>query len=149
MDGSGAPISSRFQAASCGELGFSPTVSVSTTGRASKQNGASLRFKISYPKNAISRPSWFSEAKFDIPRQLPARLTTIQQACTAATFEAHRSGCPLHSVIGHAIVHTPLLPVPLQGPVYFVSYGNAKFPDAVMVLDGDNVHIELHGNLVH
>jgi hypothetical protein len=39
-----------------------------------------------------------------------------------------------------------VLPVPLQGPVYFVSYGGAAFPDAVLVLDGDNVHIELHGN---
>ena len=43
------------------------------------------------------------------------------------------------------IVHTPVLPVPLTGPVYFVSYGGAKFPEAVLVLDGYGVHIELHG----
>jgi hypothetical protein len=34
----------------------------------------------------------------------------------------------------------------LEGPVYFVSYGGAKFPDAVLVLQGDDVNIELHGN---
>ena len=48
-------------------------------------------------------------------------------------------------MIGHAIVHTQVLPVPLEGPVYFVSYGGAKFPDAVLVLDGYGVTIELHG----
>jgi hypothetical protein len=48
-------------------------------------------------------------------------------------------------VIGHAVVHTPALPVPLEGPVYFVSYGGAKFPDVVLVLKGDNVTIEEHG----
>ncbi len=48
-------------------------------------------------------------------------------------------------MIGHAAVHTPVLPVPLEGPVYFVCYGGAKFPDAVLVLDGYGVHIELHG----
>jgi hypothetical protein len=144
--GASAPLSSPFQVGSCPSLGFKPKVTVSTAGRASKQNGASLSFDISYPKGAMGREAWFNEAKFSIPKQLPARLTTIQQACLAATFEHNRSACPAHSVIGHAVVHTPVLPVPLEGPVYFVSYGGAAFPDAVLVLDGENVHIELHGN---
>ena len=42
-------------------------------------------------------------------------------------------------------MHTPVLPVPLTGPVYFVSYGGAKFPEAVMVLQGDGVTVDLHG----
>jgi hypothetical protein len=62
-----------------------------------------------------------------------------------ATFEKERSKCPVHSQIGTAIVHTPVLPVPLEGPVYFVSYGGAKFPDVVMALSGDNVNVELVG----
>lgn len=45
-------------------------------------------------------------------------------------------------------MHTLVLPVPLEGPVYFVSYGSEKFPDLeiVMLLSGDNVTIELDGN---
>ncbi|HTC73278.1 MAG TPA: hypothetical protein VK655_10350, partial [Solirubrobacteraceae bacterium] len=134
-----------FQVTNCASLKFTPGVSVSTAGRASKLDGAGLSFKISYPSGAVGSQSWFNEAKFTLPKQLPARLGTIQQACLAATFERERSKCPAHSIIGDAVVHTQILPVPLEGPVYFVSYGGAKFPEAVMVLDGDGVHIELHG----
>jgi hypothetical protein len=144
--GATAPISSHFQVGSCRSLTFAPKLSVTTAGHASKKLGTSLTFKIAYPQGAMGTESWFNEAKFDIPKQLPARLSTIQQACDAVTFETNRAACPKHSLIGSAIVHTPILPVPLEGPVYFVSYGGAKFPDAVLVLRGDNVNIELHGN---
>jgi hypothetical protein len=144
-EGASSPLSVPFQVANCAVLRFTPTLSVTTAAKPSRTNGASLSFRIAYPKGAMGSQSWFNEAKFDIPRQLPARLTTIQKACLAATFEANRGACPAASRIGHAIVHTPVLPVPLEGPVYFVSYGGAKFPDAVLVLDGYGVHIELHG----
>ena len=42
-------------------------------------------------------------------------------------------------------MRTQVLPVPLTGPVYFVSYGGAKFPEAVIVLQGDGVTVDLHG----
>jgi hypothetical protein len=42
-------------------------------------------------------------------------------------------------------VHTQVLPVPLAGPVYFVSHGGAKFPEAVLVLQGYGVTVDLHG----
>jgi hypothetical protein len=145
VEGATSPVSDPFQVTNCATLGFAPKLSVITGAKSSKVNGAGLFFKISYPKGAQGNESWFNEAKFDIPRQLPARLTTIQKACIAATFEADRGACPAASIIGHAVVHTPVLPVPLEGPVYFVSYGGAKFPDAVLVLDGYGVHIELHG----
>jgi hypothetical protein len=140
-----SPISDPFQVANCQNLKFKPEVSISTAGHASKADGASLTFKISYQKGALGSEAWFAEAKFDIPKQLPAELKTLQQACLAATFEASPASCPVHSKIGEAVVHTELLPEPLKGPVYFVSYGGAKFPDAVMVLTGDNVTIRLTG----
>jgi hypothetical protein len=144
-ENSSSPVSVPFQATNCAVLKFNPTVAVTTAGKASKANGASLGLKISYPKGAMGTQSWFNEARFTLPKQLPARLTTIQQACLAATFETNRAACPAASRIGTAVVHTPVLPVPLTGSVYFVSYGAAKFPDAVLVLDGYGVHIELHG----
>jgi hypothetical protein len=145
VEGASAPVSTPFQVTNCATLKFTPKFTVTTAGKASKANGASLTFRIVYPKGALGTQAWFNEAKFELPKQLPARLTTIQKACLAATFESNRAACPPASIIGHAIVHTPVLPVPLEGPVYFVSYGGAKFPDAVIVLDGYGVHIELHG----
>jgi hypothetical protein len=140
-----AQLSSRFQVGSCRSLTFTPQVSLATGAHASKANGQSLSFKISYPRGAMGSQAWFKEAKFDIPKQLPAEDRTLQQACLVATFETNRAACPTHSKIGTVIVHTPVLPVPLEGSVYFVSYGGAKFPDVVMVLSGDNVNIMLTG----
>jgi hypothetical protein len=139
-------ITNPFQAADCSSLKFAPKLAVSTGGKASRANGASLRFKIAYPSGALGTQSWFNMAKFTLPKQLPARLTTIQQACAAATFEKDRSLCPVHSIIGHAVVRTPILPVPLEGPVYFVSHGGEQFPNAVLVLQGYGVTVELTGD---
>ncbi|HEX4436007.1 MAG TPA: hypothetical protein VH061_04355 [Solirubrobacteraceae bacterium] len=145
LQGASATIASPFQAAGCASLKFAPTVSVATKAKASRNNGQALSFKIAYPKGAMGSQAWFKMAKFTIPKQLPARLTTIQKACPAATFETKRASCPAQSIIGHAIVHTEVLPVPLEGNVYFVSHGGEAFPDAVMDLNGDGVHIELDG----
>jgi hypothetical protein len=48
-------------------------------------------------------------------------------------------------MVGHATAITPLIPVPLTGPAYFVSYGGAKFPELVIVLQGYGVTLDLHG----
>jgi hypothetical protein len=144
-EGSNAAVSDPFQVTNCQALKFQPKFTVTTAAHATKTDGTSLVFRISYPPGAMGSDSWFKAAKFDIPKQLPARLTTIQQACLAATFEANPANCPKHSKIGEAIVRTQVLPVPLKGPVYFVSYGGAKFPDAIILLSGDNVNTRLVG----
>ena len=145
-EGAASPVSVPFQVTNCAVLKYTPKLQVSTAAKASKTNGASLFFKIAYPKGAVGSESWMREMKFDIPKQLPARLTTIQKACLAATFEHNRAACPPASIIGHLVVHTPVLPVPLEGPLYFVSYGGAAFPDAVAVIKGYGITIESHGH---
>lgn len=136
---------SPFQMADCANLAFTPTFTVSTNGKTSKSGGASLSVKLSFPSGSVGKQSNIREVKVDLPRQLPSRLTTLQKACTEKAFEANPATCPSESIVGHAKAVTPILPVPLEGPAYFVSHGGAKFPELIIVLQGYGFTIDLHG----
>ncbi len=140
-----ARISSHFQVGACRALEFTPKFSVSTSGETSKAQGASLTAKVSYPSVTQGTDADIAKVKVELPEQLPSRLTTLQKACTAAQFEANPAGCPSASFIGHAVVHTQLLPVPLEGPAIFVSHGGEAFPSLEIVLQGDGVTVNLVG----
>jgi uncharacterized repeat protein (TIGR01451 family) len=140
--GAGANVSSPFQAANCAALAFKPSITISTQGKSSKADGASLLVKIA------AKPGEANVAKTDleIPLGLPARLSTLNKACLAATFEANPAACPEGSFIGTATVVTPVLSAPLIGPVIVVSHGGAAFPDVEIVLQGEGVEIVLDGH---
>jgi hypothetical protein len=136
-------LSNHFQVTNCGALGFKPQFKVSTSGKTSRVNGASLDAKLVYPKT-VGQAN-IARVKVALPKQLPSRLTTLQKACPAATFEANPAACPVASRIGMATAITPILPVALNGPVYFVSHGGEAFPDLVVVLQGYGVTVDLVG----
>ncbi len=144
-EGSSSPVEVPFEVANCAVLAFKPGFVVSTSGRTSKADGASLSVKLTYPKAPFGSQANIKSVKVDLPKQLPSRLTTLQKACTAAVFEANPAGCPAASVIGHAKAITPLVPVPLEGPAYFVSHGGEAFPSLIVVLQGYGVKIDLVG----
>jgi hypothetical protein len=144
--GVAAPVSTSFQVTNCERLAFKPKFSVSTSGKTSKANGASLTAKLSYPNAPQGTQVNLARVKVDLPKQLPSRLTTLQKACTAAQFEANPAGCPAASIIGHGKAITPLLPVPLEGPAYFVSHGGEAFPSLIIVLQGYGVTLDLVGS---
>jgi len=149
-EGATSPVSVPFQATNCAVLKFAPKFQVSTSAKTSKVAGASLTATLSYPPNSLGVDANIAKAKFDLPKQLPSRLTTLQKACLAVTFEANPAACPAASIVGHAKVTTPVLPIPLEGPAYFVSHGNEAFPSLTMVLQGDGVTIDLVGStLIH
>jgi hypothetical protein len=129
----------------CSTLKFAPKFSVSTSGKTSKARGASLTAKVAYPKGPEGTYANIAKVKVELPKALPSRLTTLQKACVASVFEANPANCPIPSVIGHAKAITPILSVPLQGPVYFVSHGGEAFPSLEMVLQGDGITIDLVG----
>lgn len=138
-------LTSPFKVGGCKDLAFKPRFSASTSGKTSRPRGASLDVKLSYPKGAFGSAANIRRAKVALPRRLPSRLTTLQKACPAHTFAANPASCPPASIIGIAKASTPVLPVVLEGPVYFVSHGGEAFPSLVIVLQGDNVRVDLTG----
>lgn len=139
------PIASHFQVGSCQALKFQPKFTVTASGNNSRAKGASLTAKVTYPNVPQGTETNIGLVKVELPKHLPSRLTTLQKACTNAQFEANPAACPAASKVGHAVVHTPLLPVPLTGPAIFVSHGGESFPSLTLVLQGDNVTVDIVG----
>jgi hypothetical protein len=141
--GATVPVSTRFQATNCASLGFKPKFTVTTSGRTSRPSGASLDVRLKAPSGAQAN---FARVKVDLPKALPSRLTTLQKACTAQVFNANPALCPTASRVGYAKATTPLLPVTLTGPAYFVSHGGEAFPSLIIVLQGYGVRVDLVGS---
>jgi hypothetical protein len=143
--GATSPLAVPFQVTNCATLAFKPQFKVSTAGKTSRKSGASLDVKLSYPKLAFGSQTNIAKVKVDLPKQLPSRLTTLQKACPDSTFNGNPTACPGGSKVGNATATTPIIPVPLSGPAYFVSHGGAKFPELVIVLSGYGTTVQLHG----
>ncbi|HEY1687794.1 MAG TPA: hypothetical protein VGF95_02915 [Solirubrobacteraceae bacterium] len=140
----GAHVESPFQVTNCAGLAFKPTFKASTSGKTSRADGTSLDVKLTYPKGAGYAN--IAKVKVDLPKRLPSRLTTLQKACPAQTFDANPADCPKDSIVGIARANTPILPVQLSGPAYFVSHGGEAFPNLIVVLQGYGVRVDLVGD---
>jgi hypothetical protein len=142
--GATAATQTQFQVTNCATLAFKPKLAVTIGAHVSHVNGDSATFKLSYPAGSQGSEANIGRFKVELPKRLPARLGTLQKACPEDVFATDPASCPAAATVGHAIVHTPVLPVPLSGPAVFVSHGGAKFPELVIVLQGDNVTIDVH-----
>ncbi len=140
--GVGAAVSSPFAAVNCASLPFKPKFTVSTQAKTSKARGASLSAQIVSGAGQAN----VGKVRVILPRQLPARLSTLQKACPDTTFDADPASCPAASIVGVARAVTPVLAHPLAGSVYLVSHGS-RFPDLVPVLEGEGIVVYLDGNL--
>ncbi len=137
-----ASLSTPFQVAGCSSLGFTPTFIAKTSGKPSKANGASIETTLNYTPGQANTKSVLVQ----LPKQLPSRLTTLQKACLAATFENNPYNCPPGSFVGGARANTSLLPGKLTGPAILVSHAGAAFPDLDLVMEANGVRIILVGN---
>ena len=83
----------------------------------------------------------------NLPKPLKPRLSAIQQACVAATFAANPGACPPASVMGKAVVDTPMLGTPMTGPAYLVYHRGIKYPEVMLVLQGGGLSLQLAGSV--
>lgn len=135
-------ISRAVPVTGCASLPFEPKLTAAVKAQGSKEDGT--EFKVTLESAGLGQAN-IHKVDLTIPAVLPSRLTTIQKACLAATFEANPSSCDEGSVIGEGIVTTPVFKNPLRGPAYLVSHGAAEFPDVEFVLQGENVEVILDG----
>ncbi len=135
-------LSSPFQVGNCNLLKFKPGFKAVTSSRTSKANGASLETTL----NEVPGNANVKSVKVQLPKALPSRLTTLQKACPAATFEADYRNCPAGSFVGGARANTPTLPGKLSGPAILVSHAAAAFPDLDLVMEANGVRAILVGN---
>jgi hypothetical protein len=143
-DNDPSTVNDPFRVTACQALHFNPKFSVSTSGQTSRVDGASLTAKLTVP-GAPGTQANISRVKVELPGRLSSRLPTLQKACLAEQFDKNPAGCPSASIIGHAKATTPILPVPLEGPTYFVSHGGEGWPSLIAVLQGYGVTIDLVG----
>ncbi|MCL2770426.1 MAG: hypothetical protein FWD42_10020, partial [Solirubrobacterales bacterium] len=143
--GTTAPSSYPFQSTDCANLGFKPKFNVSTSAKTSRTNGASLGVKLAYPNAPQGTQANIKSVHVELPKALPSRLSTLNHACLDSVFNQNPAGCPSQSRVGSAKAITPVLPVPLEGPAYFVSHGGQQFPELIMVLQGYGVTVDLAG----
>jgi hypothetical protein len=131
-----------FQVGECGKLPFKPSFKAASSAKTSKANGAAIETTLNMPSGGANAKS----VQVTLPKALPSRLTTLQKACLAATFEANPFSCPAGSFVGGVRANTPALPHKMKGPAILVSHANAAFPDLDLVLEGDGVRVILIGN---
>jgi len=135
-------LATPFQVSQCDKLAFKPSFKAATIAKFTKANGVSLETTIDQAAGQANVKS----VKVQLPLQLPSRLTTLNKACPAATFEANPFNCPSGSFVGGVRANTPVLPAKMKGPAILVSHANAAFPDLDLLLEGNGVRVIVVGN---
>jgi len=137
--GASAGPSSRFQAASCASLGFKPRLSTKLSGGTRRGAYPALRAEL----KARPGDANIARAAVTLPHSEFLAQNHIRTVCTRVQFRANR--CPAGSIYGHVRAISPLLDLPLEGPVYLRSSSN-PLPDLVGALRGQ-VDLDIVGRI--
>jgi hypothetical protein len=127
-------ITTRYQAADCGSLGYKPRLELKLKG-ATKRSGNPALTAILRPRPGDANSQRVSVA---LPHSEFLDQGHIKTICTRVQFKAgpgNGAQCPAGSIYGKAKVWTPLLADPLEGPVFLRS-SEHPLPDLVLALHG-------------
>jgi hypothetical protein len=138
-------VTSPFQAADCGSLGFAPKLDLSLKG--STKRGGTPKFKAVL--TARKGDANIGEAQVTLPHSEFLEQAHIKTICTRVQFKegiVPGEKCPAASIYGYAKATTPILDEPLQGPVYLRSSSH-NLPDLVAALNSGKINIALAGHI--
>ncbi|HEY2335696.1 MAG TPA: hypothetical protein VGH58_11915 [Solirubrobacterales bacterium] len=127
--GAGANPSSPFEAVNCAKLSFKPALSIRLFGATRRGGLPRLRAVVKMPAGGAN----IAATSVALPHSEFLDQAHIKTVCTRVQFAAHQ--CPPGSVYGNAVVKTPLLDEPLEGPVILRSSSHS-LPDLVIALKG-------------
>jgi hypothetical protein len=131
-----------FRLTGCAETPFDPRVRGTMSGPRSRAVGTSVSLKVANAPHAVN----LRGLSITLPQILRARLGTVQMACWEPNFSVVGQECPGASRIGTIVADTPLLPVPLRGPLHLVADGGI-FPTLSADLRGAGVQLVVGGEV--
>lgn len=138
-------VTSPFQAADCGSLGFKPKLRLQLLGGTKRGDNPKLRATLT------ARPgdANIGRAQVTLPHSEFLDNEHIKTICTRAQFNAGEvpgEKCPVASIYGYARAFTPLLDGPIEGPVFLRSSSH-PLPDLVAALHNNRIDINLAGRI--
>jgi uncharacterized repeat protein (TIGR01451 family) len=116
--GTVAHLSSPFQVGGCSDLGLSPKLAISLTGK-----GQTTDDKHPGVHAVVSQPAGQANLKkvvVSLPLSLALDPDNANGLCEFTDGSKVDPTCPKASIVGKAVARTPILDQPLSGPVYFV-----------------------------
>jgi len=144
-DNNPVTVTSPFQAADCGSLGFAPKLSIKLNGGTKRNANPALTAVV----RARPGDANIGAAQVTLPHSAFLDQSHIKTVCTRVQFNAgagNGAGCPAGSVYGSAEAVTPLLDEALKGPVYLRSSAN-PLPDMVVALHSGKIDVNLVGRI--
>jgi uncharacterized repeat protein (TIGR01451 family) len=123
------PLSTRYQAANCLNLGFKPHLKLNLRGGTRRGDNPGLKAVL----RARPGDANIAGAQVTLPPSAFLQQEHIRTICTRVQYAADQ--CPKGSIYGRAKAVTPLLDEPVVGNVYLRSSSN-NLPDLVIGLKG-------------
>lgn len=134
-----AEVGSHFQVANCSSMEYSPSLSLTLSGGLGAKGHPAIHAVL----RAAPNESNTRRVSVTLPKGELLDNDHIGAICTRPQFAA--DACPPSSLVGRAVVQTPLLDRPLRGQVFLRSSSH-KLPDLAMDLEGQ-IDIELTGRV--
>jgi hypothetical protein len=134
-----ASLHSRFRLRGCSRLGLRPRVHLRVSGGL----GRNAHPRIDVDLVPRAGDANLATANFTLPAGELLDLHRIRALCARSPAAG---SCPRASRLGHVRLLSPLLPDPLQGPIYLRAPSD-RYPDLIADLRGANeLHLLLHGS---